>query len=157
MIILILILSSFLQWNLHIQYIFNPNIYRTKWFNTLYPVFPNNSGRICPIKLKIGMLYQINNTSQTYKPCFIYRSKSLINFYSPLKPSDFERIEVNSFAQFHLSNDRKEIWWRSIDIRWNICTAQKMKFFMKDFLSKCHQIRKSAVNYDIGDIYWRNP
>ena len=99
------------------------------------------------------MLYQINNTSQTYKPCFIYRSKYLINFYSPLKPSDFERIEVNSFAQFHLPNDRKEIERRSIDIRWNICTAQKMKLFMKDLLSKCHQIRKSAVNYDIGDIY----
>ena len=30
-------------------------------------------------------------------------------------------------------------------------TAQKMKFSIKDFFSKCDQIRKN------GHIYWRNP
>ena len=39
-------------------------------------------------------------------------------------------------------------------IRRTYRTAQKMKFFFKDFFSKCDQIRK---NLPIGHIYWRNP
>ena len=33
-------------------------------------------------------------------------------------------------------------------------TAQKMKFSIKDFFSKCDQIRRFL---QIGHIYWRNP
>ena len=32
-------------------------------------------------------------------------------------------------------------------------TAQKMKFSIEDFFSKCGQIRR---NYQFGQIYWRN-
>ena len=55
-------------------------------------------------------------TNKVTKPCFICLSESLINFYLPCKPSNFEGIDVNSFAQFHLPNDRNQIWIRAIDI-----------------------------------------
>ena len=33
-------------------------------------------------------------------------------------------------------------------------TAQKIKFSIKDFFSKCVQ---TALNFGFGHIYWRNP
>ena len=39
---LFLILLTFLQWNLHTQYIFNQDIYRTKWFIILESQFIDN-------------------------------------------------------------------------------------------------------------------
>ena len=39
-------------------------------------------------------------------------------------------------------------------VRMDTFTAQKMKLSMKDFFSKCHQIRSSC---GFGHIYWRNP
>ena len=38
----ILILLSFLQWSWHAQYIFNQNMYRTKWFTILESQFIDN-------------------------------------------------------------------------------------------------------------------
>ena len=38
--------------------------------------------------------------------------------------------------------------------RLNISTAQKIKFSVKDFFSKCD---KPVISFAFGQIYWRNP
>ena len=44
--------------------------------------------------------------------------------------------------------------WKERSSYFETVTAQKMKFSMKGFFSKCDQI---AVSWGFGHIYWKNP
>ena len=47
-----------------------------------------------------------------------------------------------------------DMWCYRVEKWSNYLTAQKMKFSIKDFFSKCYQVR-SFLRF--GHIYWRNP
>ena len=69
---------------------------------------------------------------------------------------------TTSYMQYNISDSQVLVWcfaliiltMASLDILFLYSTTQKMKFSIKDFFSKCDQIRSFLR---IGHICWRNP
>ena len=82
-------------------------------------------------------------------------------------------VDILASLMRHKNYDTQELWWwdtgtmtpknygesniymlKNKHFGRDAMAAQKMKFSIKDFFSKC---AKSAVSCGFGHIYWRNP
>ena len=77
-----------------------------------------------------------------------FEEMKLFDFMQP--ESLFKFQQADQFYKFKISRTR-------VAERENTDTAQKMKFFIKDFFNKCVNVTKYAANCKFGHIYSTNP
>ena len=77
-----------------------------------------------------------------------FEEMKVFDFMQP--ESLFKFQQADQFYKFKISRTR-------VAERENTDTAQKMKFFIKDFFNKCVNVTKYAANCKFGHIYSTNP